>query len=83
MKFIIWPLIVSALIYFDKSFFHIFPSGSYEVMLLMSITPIAANTVIFASELKVEPEKAAMAVFSSTVIALFYIPLVVSLFLDP
>ena len=83
VKFIIWPLIVSALIYFDKSFFHIFPSGSYEVMLLMSITPIAANTVIFASELKVEPEKAAMAVFSSTVIALFYIPLVVSLFLDP
>jgi len=51
----------------------------WPLFTLFSIFPIAANKVAFATELKVHPEKAALTVFLSTLFALFYIPLVVSL----
>jgi len=77
-KFVVWPLLVIGLIFFDSQFFHLFNSAVYKASFLISIVPLAANTVAFATELKAQPEKASMAVFLSTLFGLFYIPLLCS-----
>lgn len=79
-KFVIWPLLMAGIILIDKTFLHLFEARIYEVLFLMSIVPLAANTVTFATELKLHPEKASLAVLLSNVIALFYIPLMVVIF---
>lgn len=83
MKFIVWPLVALAVVIVDSKYFHFFDLRIYKVMMLMSIVPLAANSVAFATELKVHPEKTAVAVLISTVVALFYIPLAVSWFWVP
>jgi len=80
IKFIIWPLLIFLVIFIDSKTIRLFNQELYKVMILVSIVPLAANTVAFASELKTHPEKAAMAVLISTMVALFYIPFVVGLF---
>lgn len=79
-KFFIWPALMLGILFLDRSFTHFFDPTVSNILLLMSITPIAANTVAFASALNVHPEKASVAVFLSTLFALFYIPLVVGFF---
>ncbi len=78
-KFIIWPLVVFFIIFLDKAYFNIY-SEIYAVLIIMSIVPLAANTVALATELKVHPEMASLSVFLSTLIALFYIPLFTIIF---
>ncbi len=81
-KFIWWPLMVYGVIIADNMVFRIYNPSIHKVMILMSIVPLAANTVAFATELKAQPEKASVAVLLSTLFALFYIPLIASLFLS-
>ena len=76
-KFIVWPLTILLLVYIDNTSLNLFNDLVHKVMILLSIVPLAANAVAFSSELKIHPEKAALAVFISTLIALFYIPFVV------
>jgi malate permease and related proteins len=79
-KFLCYPLLVLLIIALDSMFFQLYDAKTHSVMILLSIVPLAANTVAFATALKVHPEKAAMAVLLSTVFALVYIPFIVSLF---
>ncbi|MCL4338111.1 AEC family transporter [Patescibacteria group bacterium] len=81
VKFVVWPAVVLSIILLDGALFHIFSTQIYKVMMLMSVVPMAANTVAFATQLRVQPEKASVAVLSSTLFALIYIPLVVGVFL--
>ena len=78
-KFIIWPLVVGIIIFLDIHFVHLYSSEIHKIMLLMSIVPLASNTVAFATKLKTHPEKAAVTVLLSTLFALLYIPLFVAL----
>lgn len=80
-KFIAWPLGVTAIIILDRHYFHLFTPAIYQIMLVMSIVPMAANTVAYASQLNAQPQKAAVAVLLSTLFALIYIPIVVSIFI--
>lgn len=80
-KFISWPLVILGIITLDKYFFHIYNLSVYNVIIIMAIVPLAANTVAVATELKVHPNKAALAVLLSTLFALFYIPLIASLYI--
>lgn len=75
-KFFAWPLIVVALIAIDKSFFGFYNKDIYNIFTLMSIVPLAANSVAYAVELKVYPDKVALTVLLSTIFALFYIPFI-------
>ena len=77
-KFIIWPILIAGIVFLDTSLLHIFSAEVHKVLILMSIVPLAANTVAIATELRTHPEKASVAVLLSTVFALFFIPLVVS-----
>ncbi len=80
-KFFVWPILTLGIIYLDTMYFGVFTENMQKIMILMAIVPIAANTVAFATEHKVQPEKASIAVFLSTLFALIYIPLVATFFL--
>lgn len=73
-KFLLWPVVVFSIVILDRNFIHFFNTEIYPVMLLMSILPLPANSVALATKFKVHPEKAATAVFLSTLFALFFIP---------
>ncbi|MCL5091040.1 MAG: AEC family transporter, partial [Patescibacteria group bacterium] len=81
-KFIVWPIMILVIISLDKAFFGFFTEQIHKVMLLMSVVPLAANTVAYATELDAHPDKASFAVLVSTIVALFYIPLISMLFLS-
>lgn len=73
-KFAAWPLAALAVILIDGHFLHFFDQQVYAALLLISIVPLAANTIILASILRNHPEKSATAVVLSTVFALVYTP---------
>lgn len=73
-KFLAWPIVIGTIVFVDSLFFHLYSQQTHQIMILMASTPMAANTVAFATELKIEPDKAALAVLVSTIVALFFIP---------
>lgn len=73
-KFVLWPAIIGIVIILDRMFLNMFSPDTHKVLFLMSLVPIAANTVTYAALLNVKPEKAAMAVIVSTLVSLLYIP---------
>ncbi len=77
IKFIIWPLLICVFIYFDYNFINFLNKDYYFLMFIFSIVPLAGNTVTIATLLNVKPEKISMAVFVSTLLSLFYIPLMI------
>lgn len=78
-KFVSWPLLALAFWWLDSQWLHIYNLAVYQAIFLISITPIAANTVVIATLLDTEPQQAAGTTLLSTVFALIYIPLMVSL----
>ncbi len=81
VKFLLWPVGVAVVIIVDTFLFRIFDTSIHKVMILISVVPLAANTVAYATALRAQPEKASMAVLLSTLFALFYIPLIAGIFL--
>lgn len=77
-KFIAWPVLVMLVIAIDSSIVNLYSPTTHKLMILMSTVPLAANTVAYAVELKVHPEKSATAVLLSTLVALFFIPALVA-----
>lgn len=78
-KFVSWPLLALAFWWGDSQWLQIYDLAVYQAIFLISITPIAANTVVIATLLHTEPRQAAGTALLSTVFALVYIPLMVSL----
>lgn len=80
-KFIAWPILIALTIVLDAYAFGFFDPNISQALMLLSFVPLAANMVIFASLIDVHQDKAAAAVLFSTLIALVYIPLMVSCFI--
>jgi hypothetical protein len=80
-RFIVWPVLAALVIMVNTTTLHIYDPNLYKVIILLSIVPLSANTVVFATQLDAQPEKASIAVLLSTLFALFYIPLIVAFFL--
>jgi predicted permease len=80
-KFLIWPLLVLTIITLDRNYFGLYEPISHQALILISIVPLAINTVVMASLVKCEPERAAATVLLSTIFALLYVPLMTALFL--
>ena len=76
-KFIMWPILMLVLVLSDFYIFHIYNIEIYRAFMLLSIVPIAANTVIFATALDVHPEKVSSAVLFSTIFGLIYVPVII------
>lgn len=79
-RFIIWPGIAIGLILLDSTFFHIYSKEIHAVFLLLSAVPMASNTVAYSSLQGGHSEKTALSVLVSTIIALFFVPLVYNVF---
>lgn len=75
-RFIVWPISIILIIFIDKNFFHFYNNTLYSILTLMSIIPLAANSIVYAIELKIDSRNVAMGVLLSTIIALFLIPFV-------
>jgi predicted permease len=79
-KFLVWPLVILGVIKLDMVFFNFYDPTLHKMLIIMSVVPLAANSTALATIFNSEPEKTATSVLLSTVIALFLIPLVASLF---
>ena len=79
-KFLAFPLAMLVLRELNSSQ-NFYDERIVDVLLLLSVTPIASNTVAFATKLKAYPEKAALTVLLSTLFALVFIPIFVSVFI--
>jgi len=80
-KFILWPLLMVAILMIDTYLFHIYHTTNHHVLIVLALLPVAVNLVPYATYLKESSDKAAVVVMISTFFALFYIPLIISLFL--
>lgn len=80
VKFIFWPILICFLIFLDVKFLGFFSRDLYIIFFILSIVPLAGNTVTIATILKVKPEKISLAVFISTIISLFSIPTMLYLY---
>lgn len=78
VRFCLWPLTVLLLIYADSLTFRLFSGIPAQILFVFSIVPVAANTIVIASDLKAEPEFASSVVFASTLAAVFLIPFILS-----
>jgi predicted permease len=73
-KFVVWPLTMVCILAIDASVTRFYGHDVWPVMLLLSMVPLAANTVAFSNLVNVHPGKAAVAVLTSTLVALVAIP---------
>lgn len=80
MKFLVWPLVALIFIVIDKIFINAFDSDVYKLLLLFAIAPLAANNIVISTMLDIHPDKVAASVVLSTLFAIIYIPIVMSLF---
>ncbi len=77
IRFVAWPAVTLGFIALDQQVLGWLPAISYPALILISIVPLAANSVMFATLLNASPERVATTVLASTVFALVYIPLMV------
>jgi predicted permease len=78
-KFLIWPLCILCIIAIDSHYLGFYEPTIHQALILLSIVPLAVNTVVMASLMKGNPEKAAATVLLSTIFALLYVPFMASL----
>lgn len=75
-RWVLWLLIVGAFIYADANWLHWFNDNAiYKVLLIYTCLPMGAALTTLASANGVAPEKVAMAVLVSTLVAIVLIPL--------
>lgn len=78
-RLLFWPLATVGLLALDRVTVGIFDPLAASVLITLSAVPLAANTVAFATQLDIHPEKAATAVLLSTVVAVGMVPVVQAL----
>lgn len=80
-KFVVWPLVALVFWWIDSQVLGLYDLAVHQAIFLLSITPIAANTVVMATLLDASPKQAAGTTLLSTLFALIYIPVMVAVFL--
>ncbi len=79
-KFIVWPGFMLLLAFADRNYFHLYDDRIYRMLLIAGCVPVAANVVAFATQLDVKPGEAAVVVLITTLMAVFYLPLMLYFF---
>ena len=80
IKYIIFPLLVYILVLVDKFILHLYNKEVHHALQMISLSPLAGNILVMSSLTKFSVEKAATAILISALLALIYIPLMISLF---
>lgn len=79
-KFFFFPALTFALLMLDQNMFQVFDPKYYPIFMILAVTSIAANSVSYAAEFKIHPEKMATTVFLSTLFTIFYMPIILAIF---
>jgi predicted permease len=79
-KFLVWPALALAFTAVDLNMFHLFTPQIHKILILLSIMPLPANTIAYALQLNVQPDRASTLVFLSTIFALIYVPFMMVLY---
>lgn len=74
-KFLVWPAAAALFIAADRAWLHAFGAVGHKVLLVESLVPMAAVTVVHATLRNIHPDRAAVAVAVSTLLALLWLPL--------
>ncbi len=77
LRFVMWPLLSLGSVMLLGSLFALDPVLA-RVLLLLGVVPMAANVVVLAIELNIQPAKGAIAVMLTTLAAPLIIPLYLS-----
>lgn len=77
-RFIFWPIVMVLIVFSDSTYLYFYNLNIYKILLIMGIVPLASNTVAYATKLNTHPEKIALTVLLSTLLAIIYIPLFVT-----
>lgn len=80
VKFLLWPALMLGLIWLDRTMLHLFSEQAYDLWIIIAFVPLAGNVLAYASDLDVYPEKAALTILISTLMAIVLIPLAVAVF---
>ena len=80
-KFLLFPVLTMAFIAIDHFCLHHLPHQAHDVLLLMSVMPVAANTLSISLLFRLHPDKVASIVTLSIIFAGLYVPLAASLLL--
>jgi predicted permease len=80
VKFFLWPLLTIIIISIDSTFIQAYDQEVHKMLILFSVAPLAANNIVIASVLNLHPEKVAASVVASTIFALFYVPIIITIF---
>ena len=80
-KYGFWALGAIALIWLDTHTFKIYNAEVHKMLLILSVTPVAANTVAYAAEHDFKPELAASVVFITTVASCLFLPFALNIIL--
>jgi malate permease and related proteins len=78
VRFGIWPALVLGFIEINRHFLHAFDSSAENVLITLSIVPMAVNTVVFASQVEARTDKIASTVLVSTVVSLAFTPIYIT-----
>lgn len=79
-RYLAWPLVIAALIFVDDYILHAYSHRVHTLWMVTAFIPFGVNAMIVATILKNKPEKIATAVLISTITALFYIPMALTVF---
>ena len=80
VKFGLWPALALGFIWLDRAWLHVFGRVGHQVLLIESLVPLAAITVVHATLRNIHPDRAAIAVAACTLFALVWLPMVFSRF---
>lgn len=75
IKFFVFPLLAVSVVFLDQATIRFLDYDLVEILLLMSLVPLAANGVSIATELKLPTDEIAFTITLSTVLSLLWIPL--------
>ncbi|MGH1375402.1 MAG: AEC family transporter [Alphaproteobacteria bacterium] len=73
-KFIAWIALAFGFVLLDRHIFNWFTTDIHNLVMVMALVPPAANIATFATQMNLQPEKAATTILVGTIFALFYIP---------
>jgi predicted permease len=81
-KFLFYPILFNLFILLDRFVLGWYDGNYYNALQMLSIAPMATNTIVLASLYKIHPEKVAAAVLLSLLFILLYMPIMATIFLQ-
>ncbi len=75
-KYFLWAVLAACFIWVDMRILQIFDTPIHKMVLILVITPVAANVAAFTAQNDFKPQHAATIVFLTTIISFAFLPFV-------